>query len=110
MAAQQPPAAPQAQMWVCELGLVPYGEALVLQQRLSERRQADQVPDTLLLLEHPPTYTRGRRAAPEELALGEAFYPAHGIEGHETDRGGRLTYPRPGPLVGHPHKRVSHVS
>src|SRR5436305_1957370 len=63
MDAQQTPAAPNAQMWVCELGLVPYGEALALQQELSERRQADQVPDTLLLLEHPPTYTRGRRAA-----------------------------------------------
>jgi len=109
MDAQQTPAAPNAQMWVCELGLVPYGEALALQQELSERRQADQVPDTLLLLEHPPTYTRGRRAAPGELPFGEAFYRARGIEVHETDRGGRVTYHGPGQLVGYPIMRASDV-
>jgi len=109
MDAQQMPAAPQAQMWVCELGLVPYGEALTLQQQLSERRQADQVPDTLLLLEHPPTYTRGRRAAPGELPFGESFYRARGIEVHETDRGGRVTYHGPGQLVGYPIMRASDV-
>ena len=109
MDAQQTPAAPNAQMWVCELGLVPYGDALTLQQELSERRQADQVPDTLLLLEHPPTYTRGRRAAPGELPFGESFYRAQGIEVLDTDRGGRTTFHGPGQLVGYPIMRIEHI-
>src|SRR2546423_381205 len=62
MHVQQTPAALPPPLRVCELGLVPYAEALSLQQQVSERRQAEEVPDTLLLLEHPPTYTRGRRA------------------------------------------------
>ena len=49
------------QLWVCELGLVPYREALAMQQQLSIRRQREQLPDTLLLVEHPPVYTRGDR-------------------------------------------------
>ena len=101
------PAAPQAQMWVCELGLVPYGEALTLQQQLSERRQADQVPDTLLLLEHLPVYTRGRRSTPGELAMGEDWYRMQGIDIVDVDRGGLLTYHGPGQLVGYPIMRVA---
>ena len=69
-----------AELWVCDLGLVPYAEALALQLRLREARQADEIPDTLLLLEHPAVYTRGRRSTPAELPLGEAFYAAQGIE------------------------------
>jgi len=59
-----------AEILVVECGLVPYGEALGLQQRLVEARQRDATPDVLLLLEHPPTYTRGRRSGPEELPMG----------------------------------------
>jgi lipoyl(octanoyl) transferase len=98
-----------AQMWVCEVGLVDYGEALELQRRLCERRQRDEVPDTLLLLEHPPVYTRGRRSAAGELPLGEDFYRARGIEVLECDRGGRLTYHGPGQLVGYPIMRIADV-
>ena len=108
MDAQQTPAAPPP-MRVCELGLVPYADALALQRRLSECRQAEEIPDTLLLLEHPPTYTRGRRAVAGELTLGEAFYLARGIEVHDTDRGGRVTYHGPGQLVGYPIMRASDV-
>jgi len=104
---QQTPAALPPRLRVCELGLVPYAEALSLQQQLSERRQAEEVPDTLLLLEHPPTYTRGRRAGDGELPFGEAFYRARGIEVHATDRGGRVTYHGPGQLVGYPIMRTS---
>jgi lipoyl(octanoyl) transferase len=97
------------ELWVCELGLVPYGEALAMQQQVSLRRQEEELPDTLLLLEHPPVYTRGRRAAEAELPHGERFYRARGIEVLDTDRGGRVTYHGPGQLVGYPIMRVADV-
>jgi lipoyl(octanoyl) transferase len=84
------------------LGLVSYDEARALQQRLAAARQADEVPDTLLLLEHPPVYTRGRRSTADELPMGENWYRAQGIDVVETDRGGRVTYHGPGQLVGYP--------
>jgi lipoyl(octanoyl) transferase len=97
------------ELWVCDLGLIPYTDALTLQLRLREARQADAIPDTLLLLEHPPVYTRGRRSSAEELPFGEAFYAARGIEVVETDRGGRVTYHGPGQLVGYPIMRIGDI-
>jgi lipoyl(octanoyl) transferase len=91
-----------AELWVCNLGVVPYAEALALQERLRDARQAQVIPDVLLLLEHPPVYTRGRRSTAEELPLGEAFYNSQGIEIVDVDRGGRVTYHAPGQLVGYP--------
>ncbi len=96
-------------IWVCELGVVPYRAALEIQERVAERRQAQEIPDTLLLLQHPPVYTRGRRALDSELALGEDFYRAQGIEIVPTDRGGRVTYHGPGQLVGYPIVGVDDV-
>ncbi len=93
---------PRPELWVCHLGVTPYREALAIQETIRARRQAGELPDTLLLLEHPPVYTRGRRSRPQELALGEAFYAARGIEVVPTDRGGRVTYHGPGQLVGYP--------
>jgi lipoyl(octanoyl) transferase len=93
---------PPDELWVCHMGLVPYSDGLAIQETLCARRQAGEIPDTLLLLEHPPTYTRGRRSGAEDLPLGEDFYRAKGIEIHATDRGGRLTYHGPGQLVGYP--------
>ena len=87
---------------VCHLGLIPYGDGIEIQEDLRERRLAGEIPDTLLLLEHPPTYTRARRAAAEELPFPESFYEARGAEVHTTDRGGRITYHGPGQLVGYP--------
>jgi lipoyl(octanoyl) transferase len=87
---------------VCHLGTVPYAEGLAIQAHLRARRQAGELPDLLLLLEHPPTYTVGRRAAAGELPFPEAFYAAKGIAVHPTDRGGRVTYHGPGQLVGYP--------
>jgi lipoate-protein ligase B len=89
-------------IWVAKLGSVPYGEARELQKRLEAARQARSVPDVLLLLEHPPTYTKGRRSTPDELPMGEDWYRMQGIEVSETDRGGRVTYHGPGQLVGYP--------
>ena len=56
----------------------------------------------MLLLEHPPVYTRGRRSTPGELPMGEEWYARQGIEIVETDRGGKVTYHGPGQLVGYP--------
>jgi len=97
------------ELWVCHLGAVPYRDALAIQKQIRARRQADELPDTLLLLEHPSVYTRGRRSGAEDLPLGEDFYRAKGIEVHTTDRGGRLTYHGPGQLVGYPIVRIGDV-
>ncbi len=97
------------ELWVCHLGLVEYREALALQERLRAARQEDELPDVLLLLEHPPVYTRGRRSQPGELPMGEAWYAAQGIDVVETDRGGLVTYHGPGQLVGYPIVRVDDV-
>jgi lipoyl(octanoyl) transferase len=94
---------------VSRLGTVPYRDALLTQAELQRQRQADELPDTLLLLEHPPVYTRGRRASDQELGLGEDFYRARGIEIAPTDRGGKVTYHGPGQLVGYPIMRVQDV-
>ncbi len=83
-------------------GMVPYEEALVAQRWLEGARQEDEVPDVLLLLEHPPVYTRGRRSSDEELPMQREWYEMQGIEVHETDRGGRVTYHGPGQLVAYP--------
>jgi lipoyl(octanoyl) transferase len=91
-----------AVVWSVRMGVVPYLEALALQKRLEAARQQGRIPDVLLLLEHPPTYTRGRRSTAAELPMGEAWYRAQGIEVLDTDRGGRVTYHGPGQLVGYP--------
>jgi lipoyl(octanoyl) transferase len=87
---------------VVRRGIVPYEEARELQRGLEARRQADEIPDVLLLLEHPPVYTRGRRSQPEELPMGAEWYEAQGIEVLDTDRGGLVTYHGPGQLVAYP--------
>ena len=97
------------ELWVCQLGLVDYDEALALQERVRAARQAGAVPDVLLALEHPRVYTRGRRSAPGELTMGEAWYREQGIEIVEVNRGGRVTYHGPGQLVGYPIVAVDDV-
>ena len=82
-------------MDVIRAGLVPYVEALVEQRRLHEERVADQRPDTVLLLEHPPVYTAGKRTEDWER-------PADGTPVVDSDRGGRITWHGPGQLVGYP--------
>jgi lipoyl(octanoyl) transferase len=91
-----------AEILVVRCGLVPYEEARVAQRWLVEARQEGEVPDVLLLLEHPPVYTRGRRSTAEELPMAVEWYEAQGIEVHDTDRGGRVTYHGPGQLVAYP--------
>jgi lipoyl(octanoyl) transferase len=91
-----------AEILVVRCGIVPYEEAREAQLRLQTARQREEVPDVLLLLEHPPVYTRGRRSSPEELPMGAEWYERQGIEVRETDRGGRVTYHGPGQLVAYP--------
>lgn len=97
------------ELWVCHLGTLDYAPALELQERVRAARQRDEIPDTLLLLEHYPVYTRGRRSAPGELPMGEEWYRLQGIEVIETNRGGKVTYHGPGQLVGYPIVRVDDV-
>ncbi len=87
---------------VIRCGLVPYEEALVAQRWLASARQEGEVSDVLLLLEHPPVYTRGRRSSDEELPMQRQWYEMQGIEVRDTDRGGRVTYHGPGQLVAYP--------
>src|SRR5436190_17365742 len=100
---------PDPDLLVCRLGLFEYRDASALQERLRERRAQDEVADLLLLLEHPPVYTRGRRSAPGELPMGEPWYLSQGIDVVETDRGGRVTYHGPGQLVGYAIMRIDDV-
>ena len=96
-------------LWTCHLGQVEYREALELQRRLRTARQAGAIPDLLLLLEHPPVYTRGRRSVPGELPMGESWYLSQGIDVVDVDRGGKVTYHGPGQLVGYPIMAVDDV-
>ena len=89
-------------MEVRRLGLVPYLEAWALQNRLADARRAGVAPDTLILLEHPHTYTIGRSGTRDHVYLAEDELAARGIACLEVDRGGDVTYHGPGQLVGYP--------
>ena len=90
-------------MEVRRLGLVPYGEGVELQKALVEERRAGRVPDLLLLLQHPPVITLGvRRDSRSHVMASEGQLAMHGIDVHETGRGGDVTYHGPGQIVGYP--------
>jgi len=84
------------------LSRVDYGEAWELQKKLVRDVDRGDRPDTLLLLEHPPTYTIGSDRHPEHLLLGPEELKRRGIALYEIDRGGDITYHGPGQLVGYP--------
>jgi len=81
---------------------VPYAAANEAMHGLARRRLAGEIPDTLILLEHPPVYTAGRRWEPEHIVWNEDRIRAAGAELHFIDRGGSLTFHGPGQLVGYP--------
>jgi lipoyl(octanoyl) transferase len=87
---------------VRRLGLVPYGDAVALQAELVARRRAGEIPDQLLLLEHPHVITMGSASDASHVLLDEAERRLVGIELHESGRGGDVTYHGPGQLVGYP--------
>jgi lipoate-protein ligase B len=99
-----------ADLWVAQLGKIPYREGVQLQERLRERRKAEEIPDVLLVLEHPPVYTKGKRTRPADLPMDEDWYRAQGIDVCETDRGGRVTYHGPGQLVAYPIMAIERVA
>lgn len=84
------------------LGRVDYPAAWAWQKELYLARLEGERSDSLMLLEHPPTYTLGRRADNSDLVYGEAEVAARGIGLYNVDRGGRATYHGPGQLVGYP--------
>jgi lipoyl(octanoyl) transferase len=84
---------------IAMIGRHPYAEMLAVQEDLVRSRQLGEIGDLLLILEHPPTYTRGRRTEPEDLHHDPAWYRERGIEVFDTPRGGRVTYHGPGQLV-----------
>ncbi len=88
---------------------VPYDRANEAMHALAERRLAGEVPDTLILLEHPPVYTAGRRWKPEHIVWTEDRIRAAGAELRFIDRGGSLTFHGPGQLVGYPVLDLGHT-
>jgi lipoyl(octanoyl) transferase len=83
-------------------GAVPYGPANEAMHRWAERRLADEIPDTVILLQHAPVFTAGRRAKPEELLWSAEDVAVRDAEVHWIDRGGSFTFHGPGQLVGYP--------
>jgi lipoyl(octanoyl) transferase len=84
-----------SELHVIRAGLLPYQDAWRMQRELHEARVADTAPDTVLLLQHPPVYTAGKRTEPWER-------PLDGAPVIEVDRGGKITWHGPGQLVGYP--------
>ena len=86
---------------VMRLETVPYGEALELQIALHEERVSGKRGDTLILLEHPPVITLGKRAGDEDIVASRELLEKSGVEIFEINRGGEATYHGPGQLVGY---------
>jgi lipoate-protein ligase B len=95
---------PRVQGWLLDLlgSLTPYPSAWSLQRGLVGARQAGAVPDTLVLVEHPPVVTIGRSGRRTNLLAAPALLAARGIEVFDVERGGDITYHGPGQLVGYP--------
>ena len=109
MAAPSHPGNPSTEkppLWIIDLGRQAYEETWGLQQRLVRARQEERVPDVLLLLEHDPVFTMGRRGRKENMLLSEEALRARGMACITTERGGDVTYHGPGQLVGYPVVRV----
>ncbi len=85
-----------------QLGRLPYGDAFELQQSIVEQRKRGEGHDTLLFLEHPHTVTIGRNGKQKHVLASREVLDRSGIELHETDRGGDVTYHGPGQIIGYP--------
>ncbi|MCF6147647.1 MAG: lipoyl(octanoyl) transferase LipB [Candidatus Kuenenia sp.] len=87
---------------IFQADMVEYGEAWELQKTLLELRSTGKIEDCLILLQHPPTFTYGRRYKESNLISNKNFYEDMGISVYKTDRGGLATYHGPGQIVGYP--------
>lgn len=96
----------EAELLVARLGMLDYQDAWDLQRRLVTLRREDRIPDTILLLEHPHTYTLGRRGKMENILLTPRQLARRKIAVYEVDRGGDVTYHGPEQLVGYPILRM----
>ncbi len=85
-----------------QLGRIPYAEGLRIQDEVVAARKANLIGDTLLLMEHPPVLTLGRNATRANILASDELLARKGVEIHETNRGGEVTYHGPGQLVGYP--------
>ncbi len=85
-----------------DLGRVPYEDALAIQKELIERRKRGEIPDQLLVVEHPHVITLGRNGHLENLLASEEILRRSGISFYHSDRGGDITYHGPGQIVGYP--------
>jgi len=89
------------------LGIMEFGEAWKLQKSLLEPRMSNAVEDCLILLQHPPTFTFGRRYKEDNLITNKEYYESLGFAVYKTDRGGLATYHGPGQVVGYPIIKIS---
>ncbi|OPY85842.1 MAG: Octanoyltransferase [Smithella sp. PtaU1.Bin162] len=85
-----------------EIGIEEYGKAFALQKRLNRARRNNTIPDTVVLLEHRPCFTVGRKGGFDHILVSNEILAAEGIQVYETDRGGDITYHGPGQLVCYP--------
>jgi lipoate-protein ligase B len=88
--------------WIANLAHAPYLEILNLQRELVKLRQGQRIPDTLLLVEHEPVITLGRRGSTSNILASSEQLASQGIGVHQVERGGDVTYHGPGQLVGYP--------
>lgn len=86
---------------ILNMGLTDYGKVLELQKDLLSKRQKEEINDTLILLEHPPVITMGKRTKDHHIVLSETMLKSQNIGLYEIDRGGEATYHGPGQLVGY---------
>jgi lipoyl(octanoyl) transferase len=100
---------PEKPCLVVDLGAIAYGPAFELQQRVAEARKAGAVPDVLLLCEHPHVITLGRNGRREHLRVSSRLLSQMGVEFHQTNRGGDITYHGPGQVVGYPIIHVGEI-
>jgi lipoyl(octanoyl) transferase len=96
------PAVASRPLHVTSIGTISYADGLALQEELVRLRRADEIPDQLLLLQHPHVITLGTSARPDHVLVDDAQRKLLGIEMFETGRGGDVTYHGPGQLVGYP--------
>ncbi len=89
-----------------QLDMVEYGEAWGLQKALLQERISDKIDDCFILLQHPPTFTFGRRYKEANLIQNKEYYESKGFSVYKTDRGGLATYHGPGQIIGYPVIRM----